>query len=231
MPVSVLPLGGRSYSPCVIARTTKLYKQYPDFIHKNRHITQVYSGLVKVEGAFCLRRDWLCRSAHGDISKIQNHQCRTKIRSLSVAWRSVYAGKKPANKSGITVMAGSDVWRTSIPTIQTSNKGASLPWAMNLRVVACAARCASWPRGQPDAVMWCHCQSCRKHSGAPVSVFAAFRREAYVVTKGEITQIQFVARPVARILCQVRLNADLRRRAFAGPNAFPYWSLRSSRAT
>ncbi len=26
--------------------------------------------------------------------------------------------------------------------------------------------------GQPKSVAWCHCQSCRKHSGAPVSVFA-----------------------------------------------------------
>ena len=42
--------------------------------------------------------------------------------------------------------------------------------------------------GQPESVAWCHCQSCRKHSGAPVSVFAAFKRVAYVVTKGEITK-------------------------------------------
>jgi hypothetical protein len=31
--------------------------------------------------------------------------------------------------------------------------------------------------GQPEAVAWCHCQSCRSHSGAPVSVFVAFRRD------------------------------------------------------
>jgi hypothetical protein len=42
--------------------------------------------------------------------------------------------------------------------------------------------------GEPKWVAWCHCQSCRKHSGAPVSVFAAIRRDAYVVTKGEITK-------------------------------------------
>ncbi len=42
--------------------------------------------------------------------------------------------------------------------------------------------------GQPKWVAWCHCQSCRKHSGAPVSVFAAFERTAYVVTKGGITK-------------------------------------------
>jgi hypothetical protein len=42
--------------------------------------------------------------------------------------------------------------------------------------------------GEPDWVAWCHCQSCWKHSGAPASVFAAFKRTAYVVTEGEITK-------------------------------------------
>src|ERR1700704_1896677 len=42
--------------------------------------------------------------------------------------------------------------------------------------------------GQPESVAWCHCESCRKHSGAPVSVFVAFRRDAYVVTAGQITK-------------------------------------------
>src|SRR6266851_10436902 len=42
--------------------------------------------------------------------------------------------------------------------------------------------------GQPESIVWCHCDSCRKHSGAPVSVFAAFKRAAYVVTKGEMTK-------------------------------------------
>jgi hypothetical protein len=28
--------------------------------------------------------------------------------------------------------------------------------------------------GQPKGVAWCHCESCRKHSGAPVSVFVAY---------------------------------------------------------
>ena len=41
--------------------------------------------------------------------------------------------------------------------------------------------------GEPIGVAWCHCQSCRKHSGAPVSVFVAFRRDACTATKGEIT--------------------------------------------
>jgi len=42
--------------------------------------------------------------------------------------------------------------------------------------------------GQPKWVVWCHCQSCRRHSGAPVSVFVAFERAAYSVIKGEITE-------------------------------------------
>src|SRR5690242_10718289 len=42
--------------------------------------------------------------------------------------------------------------------------------------------------GQPESVVWCHCESCRKHSGAPVSVFVAFKRDAYVVDEGQITK-------------------------------------------
>ena len=42
--------------------------------------------------------------------------------------------------------------------------------------------------GQPKSVAWCHCQSCRKQSGAPVSVFVAFERSAYSVIKGKITK-------------------------------------------
>jgi hypothetical protein len=42
--------------------------------------------------------------------------------------------------------------------------------------------------GQPESVVWCHCESCRKHSGAPASVFVAFKRDAYVVTEGQITK-------------------------------------------
>jgi len=44
--------------------------------------------------------------------------------------------------------------------------------------------------GNPKGVFWCHCQSCRRHSGAPVSVFVAVERDAYTVTKGEITKFK-----------------------------------------
>lgn len=42
--------------------------------------------------------------------------------------------------------------------------------------------------GPPKWTMWCHCHSCRKHSGAPVSAFASFDDLEVAVTKGEITK-------------------------------------------
>ena len=42
--------------------------------------------------------------------------------------------------------------------------------------------------GIPKWILWCHCQSCRKHSGAPASVFVSFEHAAVTVTKGEITK-------------------------------------------
>ena len=42
--------------------------------------------------------------------------------------------------------------------------------------------------GKPKNVFWCHCSSCRRHSGAPVSVFVGFERGNYRVTKGEIAK-------------------------------------------
>ena len=48
-----------------------------------------------------------------------------------------------------------------------------------------------FPRdGHSKSVFWCHCQSCRRHSGAPVSVFVGFELGAYTVTKGEITKFK-----------------------------------------
>jgi hypothetical protein len=43
-------------------------------------------------------------------------------------------------------------------------------------------------RGEPAELSWRHCQSCRRHTGAPASAFVAFKRDAYVVTEGEITK-------------------------------------------
>lgn len=40
--------------------------------------------------------------------------------------------------------------------------------------------------GKPKWVLWCHCQSCRRHSGAPASVFVAFADNAVSLTRGAI---------------------------------------------
>lgn len=59
--------------------------------------------------------------------------------------------------------------------------------------------CAS---GVPKWVAWCHCQSCRRHSGAPVSVFVAYDEKAVEVTRGSITK--FASSPgVERGFCGV----------------------------
>jgi len=39
--------------------------------------------------------------------------------------------------------------------------------------------------GQPSAMGYCHCRSCRSWSGGPVNAFTLWSREAVVVTKGE----------------------------------------------
>ena len=55
--------------------------------------------------------------------------------------------------------------------------------------------------GQPKGVAWCHCESCRKHSGAPVSVFVAYERTAYAVTKGEIAKFESTPGKTERGFC------------------------------
>jgi hypothetical protein len=55
--------------------------------------------------------------------------------------------------------------------------------------------------GQPKGVYWCHCQSCRKHSGAPASVFVAFERSAYTITQGEITKFDSTPGRTLRGFC------------------------------
>src|SRR5947208_16197895 len=55
--------------------------------------------------------------------------------------------------------------------------------------------------GRPKGVHWCHCQSCHKHSGAPVSVFVNFERTAYRVTKGEITKFESTPGRTTRGFC------------------------------
>lgn len=71
--------------------------------------------------------------------------------------------------------------------------------------------------GEPIGVAWCHCHSCRKHSGAPVSVFVAFRHDAYKVTEGEITKFNsspgrwrgFCARCGSTLTCEGEGSSEM----------------------
>ena len=55
--------------------------------------------------------------------------------------------------------------------------------------------------GEPKGVYWCHCESCRRHTGAPVSVFVAFDRDAYTVTQGAITKFDSTPGQTRRGFC------------------------------
>ena len=70
--------------------------------------------------------------------------------------------------------------------------------------------------GQPKGIYWCHCQSCRKHSGAPASVFVAFERAAYRVTRGEITKFDSTpGKNHTGVLRPMRVDIDVRNRGVA----------------
>ena len=40
-------------------------------------------------------------------------------------------------------------------------------------------------QGEPDWTVYCHCESCRKHTGGPVAAFATYLPEHVVWTNGE----------------------------------------------
>ena len=71
--------------------------------------------------------------------------------------------------------------------------------------------------GKPISVAWCHCDSCRRHSGAPVSVFVAFRHENYQVTEGKITKFSsspgrlrgFCARCGSTLTCEGENSVEM----------------------
>jgi hypothetical protein len=43
-------------------------------------------------------------------------------------------------------------------------------------------------KGAPKWVRWCHCESCRRHSGAPANVFVSLEKEAVTVVEGAIAE-------------------------------------------
>ena len=70
--------------------------------------------------------------------------------------------------------------------------------------------------GEPKGVYWCHCQSCRKHTGAPASVFVAFDRDAYTLTKGEISKFDSTPGKTGRGFC-AKCGATLTCESLPGP--------------
>jgi hypothetical protein len=41
-------------------------------------------------------------------------------------------------------------------------------------------------KGDPKWTAYCHCNSCRKHTGAPISAYAGYERENVSFTKGAL---------------------------------------------
>jgi hypothetical protein len=57
-------------------------------------------------------------------------------------------------------------------------------------------------QGAPKWTAYCHCDSCRKHTGAPVAAFAGFEREQVAFTGAELAR--YVSSPgVRRGFCSV----------------------------
>jgi hypothetical protein len=86
--------------------------------------------------------------------------------------------------------------------------------------------------GPPKWTGLCHCQSCRRHAGAPVSAFAGFEKPAVVFTHGEPTW--YASSPGVRRAFCARCGSTLAYEgdrwpsethvhvgAFDDPNAFP----------
>ncbi|MEQ1752918.1 MAG: GFA family protein [Micropepsaceae bacterium] len=56
--------------------------------------------------------------------------------------------------------------------------------------------------GPPKWTAYCHCHSCRKHTGAPVSAFAGYERGNVTFVRGQLAQ--YVSSPgVKRGFCAV----------------------------
>jgi hypothetical protein len=98
----------------------------------------------------------------------------------------------PSNGTGAAEASGSQPRKTGFPkifSVQRKLRSANLSGMSDQFEGSCLCGAVRFmATGQPESVVWCHCESCRKHSGAPVSVFVAFKRNAYVVTEGQITR-------------------------------------------
>lgn len=55
--------------------------------------------------------------------------------------------------------------------------------------------------GQPLSAIYCHCESCRRHTGAPVVTLAGYRRDQVTYTKGQPTVYE-MADEIGRAFCK-----------------------------
>lgn len=81
--------------------------------------------------------------------------------------------------------------------------------------------------GAPKWVLWCHCESCRRHSGAPASVFVSFADDSVSMTSGEITKYESSPGVERGFLRALRLDADMRQSETAERDALPYRRVRA----
>ena len=54
--------------------------------------------------------------------------------------------------------------------------------------------------GPPLSTIYCHCESCRRHTGAPVVALAGYRRDQVTYTRGQPSLIEFED-DIARAFC------------------------------
>lgn len=52
--------------------------------------------------------------------------------------------------------------------------------------------------GEPEAMGYCHCRSCRSWSGGPVNAFSLWKPEAVAVTEGEDSLASFQKGPISQ---------------------------------
>ena len=103
------------------------------------------------------------------------------------------AGGVPSNGNGSAEASGSQPKEDGFPkdliSVQRNPLSAKLRGMTDQFEGSCLCGAVRFAAiGQPESVVWCHCESCRKHSGAPVSVFVAFKRDAWRLTEGQITK-------------------------------------------
>lgn len=69
--------------------------------------------------------------------------------------------------------------------------------------------------GVPKWIAYCHCQSCRRATGAPVTAYAGFLRPQVSFVAGEPDQVQLIGGRRPHLLRAMRHAADLRGRSLA----------------